>query len=272
MTDTDMKESGRVREQYATSRNLDARVELHRRFSTNKYGWNRWVFDQFDLSRSPRVLELGCGTGLLWRDNSHRVPDGLRAVLSDFSPGMLASARQNAGFRPGAFDFQVIDAQDIPFGDGSFDIVIANHMLYHVPDRHKAFSEINRVLRAGGTFYATTIGLGHMKELTSLVGTFDRSIQYSVGGAALAFGLENGAEQLTAFFSSVERRLYDDSFEVTDAEILTDYVLSAQGFGNIADRMTPEKKNDFTRYLAHIIERDGRIHITKASGLFKAIK
>ncbi len=54
--------------------------------------------------------------------------------------------------------FKEIDAQSIPFEDETFDAVIANHMLYHVPDRPKAIAEIKRVLKPGGRLIATTIG------------------------------------------------------------------------------------------------------------------
>ena len=52
--------------QYKTASNLDARFHLHERFSVNKYGWDRWVFDHFDLPQESRILELGCGPCYLW--------------------------------------------------------------------------------------------------------------------------------------------------------------------------------------------------------------
>ena len=62
-------------DQYKDASNLDARVVLHQRFSTNKYGWFNWIFDI--LSKLPldaKVLELGCGHGLLWKENADRSP------------------------------------------------------------------------------------------------------------------------------------------------------------------------------------------------------
>ena len=86
-------------------------------------------------------------------------------MLSDFSEGMLEQARQNLKSSLSLFQFNVIDAQSIPFDNASFDIVIANHMLYHVPNRSKAFSEIKRVLKPSGRFYSSTGGCTHLKEL-----------------------------------------------------------------------------------------------------------
>ena len=83
-----------LNEQYKNAANLNARVDLHRRFSVNKQGWHRWVFEQFAIGENSKVLELGCGPGLLWLSNRDRIPANWQIVLSDFSAGMLSEARQ----------------------------------------------------------------------------------------------------------------------------------------------------------------------------------
>jgi ubiquinone/menaquinone biosynthesis C-methylase UbiE len=132
--------------QYQNASNLEARIALHARFSTNTYGYYPWIFDRLGLPPHSRILELGCGTGLLWLENMDRIPKGWDVTLSDFSPGMLQEAQQNLRGSRRPFAFAVIDAQAIPYEDESFDGVIANHMLFHVPDRPRAFVEIRRVL------------------------------------------------------------------------------------------------------------------------------
>jgi len=153
-------------DQYRDSSNLDARAVLHQRFRTNSYGWFRWVFDT--LLKPPehaRILELGCGHGLLWKENITRIPAGWNITLSDLSSGMLDAAWRNLVVSGRAFQFKEIDAQSIPFEDESFDAVIANHMLYHVPDHPKTIMEIKRVLKPGGRLIATTVGENHMREM-----------------------------------------------------------------------------------------------------------
>ncbi len=133
-------------DQYKDSSNLRARGALHARFSTNPHGWFRWVWDHVDLPQRSRVLELGSGPGVLWTGELHRVPDQCRVVLSDNSAGMVREARERLRSES-RFRFAVLDAQAIPFAAGAFDAIIANHMLYHVPDLSRTLSEIHRVLR-----------------------------------------------------------------------------------------------------------------------------
>ena len=134
--------------QYADPSNLDARVALHQLYSTHPQGWNEWVLNQFDLPPEARILELGCGPGHLWRSNLERLPEGWRIVLSDLSRGMVRTARRSLRIVDHAgerwFSFTVHDAQTLPYPDGSFDAVVANHMLYHVPNKWHALSEIYR--------------------------------------------------------------------------------------------------------------------------------
>jgi len=255
------RQSGRT-----ISTNLDARSQLHARFRTNHYGWFRWVFDRFDLPAQARILELGCGSAQLWAENTNRVPQDWDITLSDFSPGMVAAAQKNLAGAPHQFSFEIIDAQSIPYDDQHFDLVMANHMLYHVPDRLKALGEMQRVLKFGGQFYATTIGYAHMQEIDELALNFDPNIELAFARPDnQSFILENGAAQLEQWFSNVTCHHYDDALVITEVEPLVNYILSTATF-------TDTQRADFTQFLAQKLARDGAIHITKSSGLFTAIR
>jgi ubiquinone/menaquinone biosynthesis C-methylase UbiE len=261
--------------QYGDASNLQARAQLHQRYSTNPYEWQQWVFDQLDLPLSSRILELGCGPGNLWRENLERLPAGWEIVLADNSPGMVREARQALAHQGPAdagrpFAYAVHDAQAIPFtgaieDGGTFDAVVANHMLYHVPDRARAFSEIRRVLVPGGRLYAATNGWAHMRELRELHERFQPGSGRQIGSVAAPFTLENGAEQLEPWFSQVSIRRQENSLRVTEAGPLVAYVASTQTLS----------KDALLALAAHVereIEQHGVIHITKDSGLFTAVR
>src|SRR5258708_3104690 len=222
--------------QYNTSANLDARIQLHERFSTNPTDWQRWVFDQLDIPSGSRVLELGTGSGQLWLHNLERIPASWDITLSDFSSGMLQDARENLGTCASRFRFTVIDAQSIPVPDHSFDYIIANHMLYHVPDRAHAFAEIRRVLHPQGRFYAATNGETHLSEMDLLCEQAGMGAGGIMGSEARsAFTLQNGTTQMIPWFAQVERVQFEGDLAITEAEPLIAFILSSRAPGSVSE-------------------------------------
>jgi SAM-dependent methyltransferase len=249
--------------QYATGTNLRARIGFHDRFSTNPVPWHRWVFAQLQAAPDVRVLEVGCGLGRLWADNLGRLPGGWQVTLTDLSPGMLEEARavfERAG-RPVAA--QVADVAQLPFGEASFDLAIANHMLYHVRERAAAIAELRRVLRPSGTLYAATNGATHLQEIGDLIARHQPDAPAYPHGSG-AFGLENGAAQLRAQFAQVEIVAYADSAVVDDPEAVVAFIASsadAYGVGEAA-------LSGIRAEVGERIARAGPLTITKATGLF----
>jgi ubiquinone/menaquinone biosynthesis C-methylase UbiE len=248
-------------QQYRNASNLEARIALHARFSTNNYGWFHRLFDHLHLPLHSHVLELGCSTGRLWVENVQRIPEDWDVMLSDFSSGMVQEAQQSLRDSRRPFTFAVIDAQAIPYEDASFDGVIANHMLYHVPDRPKALAEIRRVLRPGGKLYAATNGRAHLRELSSFVP--EQSSDFS---HELVFDLENGRDQLAPWFSTILLHRYDDALVITEAEPLMAYFLSTR----IASALDDEVRADLARRVEQELAAHGAIPVTKDMGLFEA--
>jgi ubiquinone/menaquinone biosynthesis C-methylase UbiE len=250
--------------QYRTPVNLNSRINLHLKYSTNKYGWFKWVFDRFQFSTGNRILELGCGPGDLWVENYKRIPEDCFIALSDFSMGMVTQTKETLLKIPCNFNYYVIDAPTIPFKDDLFDAVIANHCVYHFSDRLKAFSEIKRVLKPGGTFYSTTVGINHLLEIAELVTKFKIKIDDAFEREENPFTLESGGTQLRPWFGEVKIYRYADSLLVTEPEPLVDFVLSTAKFG-----LNEDQRKEFTKFIKINIERKGgAFSIHKDSGIF----
>lgn len=259
-----------LKAQYAGAGNFNARVRLGARFGTNPYPWNRWVFDRLRFPSGARVLELGCGPAYLWAQNLARVPLDASILLTDFSKGMLVEAKKTLGVMAGFFNYAGVDAEQIPYGGGSFDAVIANHMLYHVPDRKKALGEIRRVLKSDGVFYATTIGRGNLQEMRELFRACFSLSEHPVRTVADRFGLENGEEQLREFFGDVSLERYENSLQVTEAGPMIDYILSVRSADGDHPFFTPERRKQFEDFIKQIVDTAGPVRVTKESGLFVA--
>ncbi len=262
-------EPGYVSEQYRDASNLGARTALHERFSTNPHPWQRWVFDEFDLPAGARILEVGCGPGNLWTGNLDRLPAGWEVTLTDASPGMIQAVKRRLADDE-RFRFRQADAQALPFGDNAFDAAVANHVLYHVPDRGRALSEMARVLGPAGTLYASTNGRDHNREMGRMLRfLFPERPDDGYHQAGIGFSLENGKEQLSRWFGGVRLLRREDSLFVTEVGPLLDYLMSGTA-AHAAGR------DGETVALAERLERElgarGGIHVTKDTGMFVARK
>ena len=254
-------------EQYKDPSNLDARVAIHKRFSTNPHSWMNWVFDNLlTLPDNAKILELGCGPGYLWQENIGRIPAGWHITLSDLSPGMVDAAWRNLVVTGRAFQFKEIDAQSIPFEDETFDAIIANFMLYHVPDRPKALHEIRRVLKPRGRLFAATVGENHMKEMMDYLQRVH--VENIWQSYANPFTLETGLEQLRSVFGTVTLSRYEDNLQVTDVEPIMAYIRSSL-------RATELSEAEIVKIRANLeaeLKEKGSILIQKDAGLFEAVK
>jgi SAM-dependent methyltransferase len=254
-----------VRGQYATSKNLDARIALHQRFSTAPLHFHDWLWSQVTLAPDARILEIGCGSGALWQRVHARVPTDARILLSDFSLGMVTQARANLQALLPNLDVLQCDAQDLPFADEGFDVIFANHMLYHLPAPARGAAEIRRVLKRGRTLYAATNGMGHMRELGALV-TEVTGLSAPAEPPEAIFGLENGASLLAPFFESVRCEVQENNLRVTEVEPLVAYAASGWMYRSVTQN--EEDLREFRRRVQREIDRNGAFHITKAVGLF----
>jgi DNA-binding transcriptional MerR regulator/precorrin-6B methylase 2 len=255
--------------QYRDSSNLTKRISIHDKFSTNKIGWHKWVFDKIKLLPNMRVLEIGCGDGSLWARNIHSLPDGCNITLTDVSEGMIKDAKNNLKEFGDKFQFEVLDANEINFEDESFDLVIANHVLFYIKNRDKVFSQIKRILKNNGYFYCSTVGETHMKELEQLIKGFNKELVMCENNMEEDFTLESGKNQLEKWFKEVKQYNYEDELIVTEVEPLAQYVYSTHG--NVKE-ILEGRYLDFEDYIKKEIDKEGKIHISKSTGLFQCKK
>jgi len=248
-------------EQYKNSNNVNIRIHLHEKYSQNPVSWFKWLFQQYELKEGLKILEIGCGNGQLWVVNQDKL-DGLEIVLSDISLGMLNDALKNLSHIDN-ITYQCFDAQQISLSDETFDIVIANHVLFYVSDLSQALKEIKRVLKPRGKLFASTYGMKHMKEITELVKEYDTKITLSNVSLYDIFGLENGYDILHLYFNKIDMKHYDDYLLVDSSQDIIQYILSCHG--NQSEYILKDYPR-FEKYVDRKIKKP--MHITKDAGLF----
>jgi ubiquinone/menaquinone biosynthesis C-methylase UbiE len=154
--------------------------------------------------RNSDVLDVGCGTGVLTRVLA-RWPNVKSVIGIDPAPRLLEKARSAAGQLPN-ISFRQADGRSLPFDDRSFDAVVFDSALSHIPEPEKAIKEAFRVLRAGGCLAAfdgdyatTTVALGDHDPLQACVDAMmansvtDRRIMRRLSSVVTTLGFATSA-------------------------------------------------------------------------------
>lgn len=256
------------KKQYETPKNFNARQYLARKFKTNPETFYQWVFRHIMLKENMKVLEIGSGTGHFWLSNKDIIPKSWSITLTDYSSGMIENSKQNLKNSGLNFKFQVADAENLKFEKESFDLIIANLIMYHINDKNKALKGISNVLKKNGIFIASTFGKNDMIELYKILYEYLLSIGKILPERKNSFSLENGYDQLKPFFSKVKLLKYKNSLKINEAEPIINYFLS---LNNISEGYVLLDKNEITGFrniLNEKLKKKSIIKVTKNTGMF----
>lgn len=189
------------------------------------------VLDAVVEAGPARVLEVGAG----WGDLTARIREELGAsvVATDLSARMAALA--HARGLPTA----IADVEHLPFPHATFDAVVANAMLYHLPDLDAGVAELARVLRPAGRLVAATFGHRHLQEVWDLL---------EGPGIELSFHSDNGEAVLRRRFGRVRAHRGRGAVTFPDRDELRTYVASTLTRAHLADRVPADLRGPFVAH------------------------
>jgi len=198
-----------VREEYAEPDRLATRFKPFREYHDRDLHGE--IAGIIAALAPTRVLEVGAGEGEFTELLRSRVTCDVLAM--DQSPMMTGRAASRG------LDAVVGDVQNLPFPDATFDVVVANWMLYHLPDLPRGLQELHRVLVPGGHLVATTMGSSMLQEIWDL-------LPEDGSTPKLTFSAENAAEHLATVFASVRRVDLSGVATFPDRDAVVEYVES----------------------------------------------
>lgn len=262
--------------EYGSDATLRARQQTHERYSVPKIDFFEWVLDRVEWRGDERVLDVGMGSGVYFNGVLARIPHG-QYVACDLSMGMARKARQH----PQAWNVDIFngDAQALPFPDRAFDVVLANHMLYHVPNLDQALAEMHRILKPSGLLVTATNSRYNMPEFDQLMwraygllGVSGQNVE-PMKSASSGYQLEDAPGKLHRHFRAVVRYDLPGELIFPTAQPAVDYINSMRA---LRESQLPRRVSweDFVGAIADQLQRRinhfGELKISKLSGVLVA--
>lgn len=264
MQNTKMYDRKNVLNQYKDNKNINTRISLYKKYSTNETDYSDWIYTNYSFFDGCNVLEFGSGTGKDWESKIDILPKDCQLILSDFSSGMVDELRQKYGNRKNVH-IRMLDIQNANIKGGSIDFVIANSMLYHVPDIDKAVRDVHRILKDNGIFYASTFGKSVYSYLQKHISNISRDISLA---KEVTFTLQNGGDYINKYFSDVKINRYHNSLKIKDTNDLVDYIYSMTSIVGLKE----EHREDIYNYFEALKDDNGNIVVETEYGVFVSSK
>ena len=245
-----------IRYQYADDERLRVRIRTHELYGENKLPLHPWVIGHLGARPGDRILDVGSGTG----EDYHPLLPHARLVAVDLSPGMLAKVTVARA---------VADAQALPFPDALFDRVMANHMLYHVPDEPRALREMRRVVKRGGRVVISTNDAHSMRRLHQLHDDARTELGLEMAGLGTHRFNLGDVDLIRSVFPTARVERYVNALVFRESEPALEYLASGPIAGDPPE-VRPRLFTALRERIDAIIVREGVFRVTTDAGCFVA--
>lgn len=267
-----------IRLAYMQPEAMQIRQRTFELYSDPQINFPEWVLTRQNGWRGDElILDISPGSGAYFELARQFFPKGTY-IAADSLPQLLQSAQKQP--QSGAVQWLLDDIETLPFPDHSFDIILANQMLYHLPDLYGSIMELHRVLKPTGLLIATTHSQYTMAEFDTLtrraltlLGHPPRETTSYYGRFIENFSLENGAMLLGRYFRAVARHEIPTTLIFKDSKPAIEYLNGSRAIREMT-LPTGVSWNDFLAVMddqvRRLISHFGELAVNCLSGVLLA--
>ncbi len=258
------------KKQYSTTKYLEARIKIHQ-FTKNKHSFHEWILNNFNLnlfdkSKTIKILDIGCGTGVFWKKNSNTLNQyKIDATLTDFTEAMVEKEKENTKEVSANKTFEIADVENLEKYKGQFDIVMCHNVLYHAQDKKKALKNLYECLNDKENSFCsiTTNSEKHMLNVYEIGRNLDKNFPTD---RIIDTFTEEIADVMIPEFFNMDKRLEEEELQVTDWEILMGFV--ASGVEPRGIKLVENFYDDYKKIYDDELKKNGYFQIIKRSPLY----
>ena len=265
---------------YNDSHDLEIRINTHKKFSESKLNWDEWVINLLPEKNFQRILDLGCGNGrFIFSLLKRNIGNSFLGI--DISESNIQSANSELS--------KIIDA-DVSFISGdvetiekklsNYDLIMCNHMLWHIKNISGFLTKIKSKLEPEGIFLATTNAPDYMMRMYDLYLNLAKILDFpenilNQNFRNESFSLDNGDAILSNHFNKVKKYFLKDKLIFLNPEPFIKYFLTflkaqMKIYNEIKEELWVRLINQMTEFVISEIQSKGKFEIEKISGVFLA--
>lgn len=241
----------------------------YEKYGSKQQDWYPWLFRQLQIQEGEKVLDVGCGYGLVWRCSFRQIPQGVQIMVLDKAQDELKALKSYVHenrhlLKKGtSFSFENADLNQIAFGTEEYDCIISFHMWPYIENRTVYLDKVLQALKSGGRMCANINWRDYVPALDSLLKGFSRELDIRLLSEKRQEIMHETEKDFRAHFPVTNCRLYENELHISDSSDLYRFLLDIGAIG----KQIAGYGREFVKYLDEFMEKKGEIVIPSCAKL-----